>query len=248
MIRSFPCGASRFCLSHSPPERAGGAIHAPALGPESLPPAQFSISIATDSTSAAHREAAQELVDATLQVITSERFARNLAGLGQPYQRIWLSPYGKTMSPEGIAQIYLGRHSTVRPVPIVIQLKEQDTPGQDFNDDSPLTSTIFLPPYVLTDRWRGETLIQRSCAVNSLAHEIAHAFSQSPTDDVYIFADRGKGWFMSHFYGPLASYTIGTVAQCTMLDEANELPDGFAACLRTWGTKEFNSSGCGDPD
>jgi hypothetical protein len=183
-------------------------------------------------------------VDATLQVITSERFARNLAGLGQPYQRIWLSPFGETMSPAGIAQIYLGRHSTVRPVPIVIKIKKQDTPSQRFNGDSPLTSTIFLPPYVLDDRWRGATLEQRSCAVNSLAHEIAHAFSQSPTDGVYIFADRGKGWFTSHFYGPLASYAIGTVAQCTMLEEANRLPNGFTACLRKWGTKEFKSGPC----
>jgi hypothetical protein len=221
-----------------------GAINAPALGPESLPPARFSISIATDSTSAAHRVAAQELVDATLQVITSERFARNLAGLGKPYQRIWLSPFGETMSPAGIAQIYLGRHSTVRPVPIVIKIQEQDTPGQAFNDDSPSTSTIYLPPYVLNRRWRSNTLEQRSCAVNSLAHEIAHAFSQSPTDGVYIFADGGKGWFMSHFYGPLASYTIGTVAQCTMLEQADELSDGFAACLRRWGTKEFRSGAC----
>jgi hypothetical protein len=223
-----------------------GAISAPALGPESAPPARFAISIA-DGTPAAHRDAAQELVDATLQVITSERFARNLAGLGQPYQRIWLSASGETMSPEEVARIYMGRHSTVRPVPIVIRIQEQDTPGQIFNGDSPLTSTIYLPPYVL-ERWRGDSFERRSCAVNSVAHEVAHAFSQNPSEAEYIFADGGKGWFMSHFYGPLASYTIGSVAQCTMLEEANQLPNGFAACLRTWGTKEFNSSGCGDPD
>lgn len=221
------------------------AINAPELdGPEPQPQ-QFSITI-EEGTPTAHRQAAEELVNATVRVISSERFARNLAELGRPYQRLWLSPYGETMTPVGISQIYLGRDRTVRAVPIVISIRDQSTPGQGFDSGPPLTSRIFLPPYVL-ERWRGETLERRSCAVNSLAHEMSHSFSQSSTEEDYIFADRGKGWLMSHFYGPLASYTIGTVAQCTMLEEANQLPDGFAACLRTWGTKEFNSSGCGDP-
>jgi hypothetical protein len=222
------------------------AINAPDLGTPEPRPQPLSITV-EEGTPAAQRAAVQELVNATVNVITSERFARNLADLGEPYRRLWLSPYGETMTPAGIAQIYLGRHSTVRAVPIVISIRDQSTPGQGFNAGPPLTSRIFLPPYVL-ERWRGETLERRSCAVNSLAHEISHSFSQNPTEEDYIFADRGKGWLMSHFYGALASYTIGTVAQCTMLEEANQLPDGFTACLRTWGMKEFNSSGCGDPD
>jgi hypothetical protein len=221
------------------------------MGPETrvpFTPTYLSISV-DDETLLADRQTVQELVAATLAVITSERFARNLEGLGTPYTRLWLSPFGKTMDPKGVAQIYLGRHSTVRPAPVVIGVKEQETASQGFNVN-PLVSYITLPPYVL-ERWRGDTVIRRSCAINTLAHELSHSFSQSPTQREYIFADRGKGRFFnltSYFYGSLASYTIGTVAQCTMLEEADELPEGFAACLRNWGTDEFYYSDCGDPE
>jgi hypothetical protein len=231
---------------------AACAINPPAMGPETeipFSPAYLSISL-DDSMSSVDRETVQELVNATLQVITGERFARNLEGLGRPYRRIWLSPYGETMTPEGVAQIYLGEHRIVRPAPIVIEVANQGTPTQGFSTQGPLVSYIVLTPDVLA-RWRGDTLERRSCAVNSLAHELSHSFSQDPVKADYIFADKGKGSvfnLIEYFYGPLASYTIGTVAQCTMLEEANELPAGFAACLTTWGTDEFNSDYCGDPD
>lgn len=226
-------------------------INPPAMGPETVVPFSPSyLSISIDSSvSSADRETVQDLIDVTVQVITSERFAQNLRGLRQPYHRLWLSPFGKTMTAEGVARIYLGEHRTVRPVPIVIEVANQATPAQEFSDTLPLVSYILLPPYVL-ERWRGDTFERRSCAVNTLAHEISHSFSQNPTDAEYMFADKGKGWAfntISYLYGPLVSYTVGTVAQCTMLEEADELQDGFAACLDAWGTDEFYSGSCGDP-
>jgi hypothetical protein len=227
------------------------AIEPPAFGPSTQVTADrtyISISV-DDSVSAADRQTVQELINATMQVITSPRFASNLEGLDAPYHRLWLSPFGKTMSPTEVAQVYLGRHGTVRPAPIIVEVADQDNPSQGFSRETPLVSYIVLPPFVL-ERWRGNTLERRSCAVNSLAHEISHSFSQNSTKGVYIFADKGKGEFFnltSYFYGHLASYTIGTVAQCTMLQEANELEGEFVACLNDWGTDEFYSSGCGDP-
>jgi hypothetical protein len=227
------------------------AIEPPAFGPDTevaVRPTYLSISV-DDSVSAADKQTVQELINLTVRIITSERFARNLEGLEDPYHRLWLSPFGKTMSPPEVAQVYLGRHSTVRPAPIIVEVADQENPSQGFSRETPLVSYIVLPPFVL-ERWRGDTVERRSCAVNSLAHEISHSFSKSPVEGDHIFADRGKGWYFnltSYLYGHLASYTIGTVAQCTMLQEANELEGEFVACLKDWGTDEFYSNGCGDP-
>lgn len=225
-----------FCLL------AACAVNSPASGPSVEAPADpgyLGITIDPDVTGA-DREAVASLLAATEGIIRSEAFARNLAGL--PDVWLWLSPYGELLSPGGVAQIYQGRNRMVRFVPTTISMADQRWPTQDFLSAD--ASLIKLPPYVLA-YWRAESLTSKSCAVNTLAHEIAHSFSQSPTSAEHVFADAGKGYYPAWFYGPLASYTIGTAAQCTMLEAEGHLEGGFAKCMRTWGTKQFNSGGCG---
>jgi hypothetical protein len=224
-----------FCLV------AACAVNSPASGPtvETVADPDY-LRITIDSTvRGADRETVESLLATTEAIIRSDAFARNLAGLQDSW--LWLSPYGELLSPAGVAQIYQGRNRTVRFVPTTIEVVDQNSPTQGFRSAD--ASVIRLPPYVL-DRWRAESLVARSCAVNSLAHEIAHSFSQSRTSAEHVFADRGKGRFPPWFYGPLASYTIGAAAQCTMLEAEERLEGGFARCMRTWGTKQFNSNYC----
>lgn len=157
---------------------------------------------------------------------------------------LWLSPYGERMAPADVAEIYLGRHGGVRSVPTVVTVDyDEDTPWQGFDRGTPLSATITLTPKVL-ERWRGGTAEKRSCAVNTLAHELGHTFTSDPSRGEWVFADGGKGKLPNLFYGHLASYTIGSVAQCTMLQRHNALQGTFTACLRKWGTDRFNNGYC----
>lgn len=223
------------------------AINAPTMSPPTERAAPLSVSVA-DTLPASDRAAVQALVEETLRLIGSEQFAANLGGLDGDYRTLWLSPYGDRMSPAHVAQIYLGRHADVRSVPTVVTVDyDEDTPWQGFNRGMPLAATITLTPKVL-ERWKGASVEQRSCAVNTMAHELGHTFTSDPARGEWVFADGGKGIYPGIFYGHLASYTIGSVAQCTMLQQNNALGGGFAACLKKWGTDRFNNGYCGDAD
>jgi hypothetical protein len=44
---------------------------------------------------------------------------------------------------------------------------------------------------------------------------------------------------------PLASYLIGSVAQCTYLQEIGRVPaGGLGACVAVFGTRNFNNARC----
>src|SRR5688572_5038766 len=182
------------------------SIARPPMGPATaVPSSRNYLSVLVESSDATERQTVQAIVDATLDVIGSERFGNNLRTFGDGRERLWLSPFGSTLTAREVAQIYLGEHNTVRPVPILVSVEDQNTPEQGFSG-SPLRSHIALTPEVLA-RWRSGTIEGRSCAVNTLAHEISHSFSRNADHGEYIFADRGKGWFFgltSLFYGHLA--------------------------------------------
>ncbi|HEX6373334.1 MAG TPA: hypothetical protein VF006_30705 [Longimicrobium sp.] len=218
-------------------------INAPTVNPVPYDPSYLQISL-SGSIPADDRQAVQELVDATLRIITSDDFSENLGRLDGRTSRLWLSPYGESMSSEDVARVYRGEVSGVRHVRTEVGFDpDNSTPVQGFYYQPTFHSRITLTPDVLR-RWSSGSLKQQSCAINTMAHEISHTFSTSPTSGEWIIADKGKGVWPSLFYGALASYTIGSVAQCTMLLEHEPQYDSLAACLVEWGTDRFNSWGC----
>ncbi len=107
---------------------------------------------------------------------------------------------------------------------------------------------IHLPPDVLAD-WAADDLVRRSCAINTLAHEIAHTISISPFVFTPAFTDtrlgeraiprRGAG------HSPVASYLIGSAAQCAWLQQQGRIAPGeVRACVEVFGTRGFNDR-CG---
>ena len=79
---------------------------------------------------------------------------------------------------------------------------------------------IHLPPEVVA-QWRAEDPVVRSCALNTLAHEIAHTVSVSPFVFTPAFTDtsldtpRIPGRRPGE--SPIGSYLIGSAAQCAWL-------------------------------
>ncbi|MDO8408607.1 MAG: hypothetical protein Q7S93_00870 [Phenylobacterium sp.] len=103
---------------------------------------------------------------------------------------------------------------------------------------------IHLPPEVLAD-WSADDPVRRSCAINTLAHEIAHTISISPFVFTPAFTDtrlgeraiprRGEG------DSPVASYLIGSAAQCAWLRQQGRIVAGeVRACVEVFGTRGFN--------
>ena len=158
---------------------------------------------------------------------------------------LWLSPYGELMNTVDVARIYRGEHPGVQHIPTVVHVdpRRGRNPVQGFFYDPSFHSRITLTPEVI-ERWRSMSIEHRSCAVNTVAHEIAHTFSSSPTRGRWVIEDGGRRWIPPFLYGPLASYTIGSVAQCTMLLAHQPGYDSMPECLAEWGTRGFNSNHC----
>jgi hypothetical protein len=99
---------------------------------------------------------------------------------------------------------------------------------------------------VTFERANSKKLEEHACAVNSLAHEWAHALTVTDAQDDSghrrLFDD-GKH---DHQSDPLASYTVGAVAQCVYLARAHGDVEHFnvRACIEAVGTNSFSAEPC----
>ncbi len=227
---------------------ASCGIRQPAVGPATYVEqngSPFSVTPA-DGVPPEHRRALQELIDTTLAITSSKAFADHLDSLGRPYRGLWLSPWGDVLSPRQVEQIYTGRHRTVRPAPtIIVAYDTSEGPSTDLSRAAPVKAIITLPDSVIA-RWRSPDVTRRSCAVNTLAHELTHTISKSDRTGDGVFED-GWGLAISRAVRRhVVSYTVGGVAQCTMLENHHQpLDGGFEGCLRRWGRSPFPALECG---
>lgn len=132
--------------------------------------------------------------------------------------------------------MYLGLNPSFKGVPatLVWGSAEHTGPRPEHSDEAVIE--LSLPKL---EQWRSSSVLQRSCAINTLAHELSHTIPQSQNAYVYQFTDRGRPW-ASFMNRALASYTLGTVAQCTYL-QIEGSPEGadLRMCVEKWGTSKF---------
>jgi len=214
--------------------------------PETLAPSPikqmgpYSIGVASNARDS-DRATLNEIIDATLRVITSKPFAHHLAEVQQ--KPLYLSPGGDTLSASVVSAIYTGQNTSYQPVQTVARITRTWFSGAPITGlfaGSPTTARITLTTYEL-ERWRTGTPNGRSCAVNTLAHEITHTIPKTAGSGYYLFADRGR---KDEPKQALVSYVVGSVAQCTMLENEGALGGSFPACVEKWGTNGFNSGDC----
>lgn len=96
-------------------------------------------------------------------------------------------------------------------------------------------------------RWYSEAgdIVERSCAVNTMAHEISHTIAgpEHPIQFWIAFADVNRR--LAPAGVPAASYLVGTVAQCTWLQRKGRITaDDVSACVAVFGTRHFNDKRC----
>jgi hypothetical protein len=86
--------------------------------------------------------------------------------------------------------------------------------------------------------------VEKSCAINTLAHELSHLIVTDQKLILHALTDTGITP-PSRPINAIASYLIGTTAQCTWLEKVNRLePKNFPECVAIFGTLNFNSLRC----
>lgn len=99
---------------------------------------------------------------------------------------------------------------------------------------------------------QGDT-VEKSCAMNTMVHEISHTLSDRP--DIFWMHVLDTEEDVTPPRGIFeASYFVGIIAQCTYLEDVGRIdPSGFEACIRTFSdpasASRFRSIACDDfPD
>ena len=97
------------------------------------------------------------------------------------------------------------------------------------------------------DRYRGASNMRRSCTHNTLVHEWTHTFSMGDNHNPVVVDTGPLGAPASSGTLPLASYTVGSVAQCTWLQQRGDIArdaGALKACVAKFGTTAVNSNSC----
>ena len=125
--------------------------------------------------------------------------------------------------------------------------------GNTFASVGPNSRKKTLPPKmrigrVHLDRFVTGNVLEKSCAINTLAHEISHTLGSSPTNLQSYFLDIPEGKEPEGV--PVASYLVGTIAQCTYLEEKGRIESNqFTECVKLFVPQPFPSKLCDDyPD
>lgn len=211
------------------------------------------------------KEKLEELINFSISLLESDNFTRNLKSLETLYPQVWLSKYQKTRTLSELADILKLQDSTQSDASylrtgVILKGKSKKKPsraigykGNTFASIGPRSRTKSLPlkmrlGRVHLDRFVTGDTMEKSCAINTMTHEISHTLSLSSTNLQSYFLDIPAG--LAPEGVPSASYLVGTVAQCTFLVDQGRIPQSkFETCVKHFVPQPFPSSSCNDyPD
>lgn len=184
-------------------------------------------------------------------VLRSSDFRANLLGLEARYPGVYARNAEQAATIPRIASIVALEPAGSRFAPADVALVEGDSGGLGAAGEGVASgrySNILIERTVLA-AWRRPDAVARSCAINVAAHEYAHtivltpmgygnAFSDTKADEAAIPNRKSAG-------SPVASYLIGSVAQCTWLAQQGRIERAdVGACVEVFGTAAFNWDRC----
>lgn len=207
----------------------------------------------------------QSWIDETLSILNSDEFASNLLSLQSAYPEVWLSEYQNTRTVPQLFEILKAQDNTQSDeaylrTGIIMKGTSQKDPseddgykGNDFASIGPRSWFKSLPlkmrlGRVHLDRYLTGNVVEKSCAINTMAHEISHTISLSSTKLQSYILDIPAGKAPEGV--PTASYFVGTVAQCTYLQKNSRIKnEDLQKCLDLFVSQPFPSKRCDDyPD
>ncbi len=204
----------------------------------------------------AERYQLQELLDEAVSTLKSDAFRTNLLALKTDYPKIFAHSGLPDASPERILKLLNAEEPNTRiiRVPVALIGSEAYNDGSgNFNYTARTGSTHWSGEEpvgsmslgrVTMYRYKQENLVDKSCAINTVAHEMTHTISRVPGKYVFAISDTSVA-SRTDKSSPLASYLVGAVAQCTWLQQKKRIPStGISACVKVFGTQNFNSARC----
>lgn len=197
-------------------------------------------------------DALGRLMEEAYRVLRSDDLQDTLRALSSRYPTVYARPSAPAASPADIARIIALERPGARFAPAQVALADGGGPALGMAGEGPVSgrySDIVITREVLA-LFSAQDVVRRSCAINVAAHEYAHTISLTPMGYSVAFTDTGPG--ERRIEGrrdpraPVASYLLGTVAQCVWLRRQGRIDaDGVPACVEVFGTAAFNWDRCG---
>jgi hypothetical protein len=193
-----------------------------------------------------------KLLEDAYATLRSPEFRSNLLALQERYPAVYARDAEQAATIPRIASIVALEPSGARFAPAQVELVENSSGGLGAAGEGAVSgrySDILIERIVLAAYGRPDP-VARSCAINVAAHEYAHTIVVTPMGYGNAFADTkaGQGAIPNRQRAgtPVASYLIGSVAQCTWLAKQGRIGQGdVAGCVEVFGTAAFNWDRCG---
>ena len=185
---------------------------------------------------------------AAIQALTSAATGQNATALDPTYRRVWLNEVSQYEGLGSVGGLVRAPRQGFSYLPTRLVMTNTGTGAGESRDPRSTTGgrLITIRRYHL-DWWRSANAVTRSCAINTLAHEMTHNMTRDPTEFLWAFTDTGLG---NSVTGEKGSYTMGALAQCTYLQSVGRITQtGIPQCVAVWGlTNTFLGSRCDDYD
>ena len=185
---------------------------------------------------------------AATQALTSATTAANANTLDPAYPRVWLNEVSQYEGLGSVGTLARSPRQGFSYLPTRLVMVNSGTGAAESKDPNSTTGgrLITIRRYHL-DWWRSTNAVTRSCAINTLAHEMTHNMTRDPNQFRWAFTDTGLGGSVS---GEKGSYTMGALAQCAYLQSIGRIQQiGVPQCIAVWGlTHTFLGSRCDDYD
>lgn len=191
------------------------------------------------------------LVGDAFGVLRSSEFHDNLLALQGRYPSVYARDSEQSATIPRIASIVALEPWGSRFAPASVALVEGESGGLGAAGEGTASgrySDILIERIVLA-AWSRPDVVTRSCAINVAAHEYAHTIVLTPMGFGNAFSDTRAGEDAipnrQATGTPVASYLIGSVAQCTWLQQQGRITrSDVPACVQVFGTAAFNWSRC----
>lgn len=200
----------------------------------------------------AESKALTSLMESAFSVLRSSEFRTNLLALSDRYPRVYARDSEQSATIPRIASIVGLEPTGSRFAPASVALVQGDSGGLGAAGEGAASgrySDILIERVVLA-AWRRPDVVTRSCAINVAAHEYAHTIVLTPMGFGNAFTDTRSDEVAipnrQDVDSPVASYLIGSVAQCTWLQQQGRIGrEDVGACVAVFGTAAFNWNRCG---
>ncbi|MFZ5719438.1 MAG: hypothetical protein ACOY5Y_08230 [Pseudomonadota bacterium] len=203
------------------------------------------------SRGAGEEEVAGRLLREAREILTGPEFRANLLALEPQYPAVYARDAEQAASTARIAGIVALEPFGSRFAPAQVEIVDGFGSALGAAGEGAVSgryADIILTRPVLA-AYASDDLVARSCAINVAAHEYAHTIVLTPvgfgnaftdtTNDRPTIANRRDP------STPVASYLIGSVAQCTWLERRGRIGRrDVPACVRVFGVQAFNWDRC----